>query len=131
MRNLIRIMKEILSETICRFTYFIKNNLITFANLLNVLLPYVMYIFGQYVAIGRKEISIGGEIFFPLLIIIIIYILRSTANKLGKGLTIPVPEKRFTEIDDYDEVSIENTRVQELILYTADLEDWFEKRGML
>ena len=58
-------------------------------------------------------------------------LLRSYANKIGKGTTIPVPDKRFTEVDDYGEVSIPNNRIQELILYLADLEDWLERKGLL
>ena len=37
----------------------------------------------------------------------------------------------FTEVDDYGEVSIPNNRIQELILYLADLEDWLERKGLL
>lgn len=122
---------DITYEVFCTVRYFIKNNLTTFANILNLILPYIMYFCGQEYAISRGKISVGGEIFFPLLFIIIIFYLKSIANKLGKGITIPLPEKRFTHVDDYGEVSIENKRIQELILYLADLEDWLEKRGML
>lgn len=126
-----RILLEITCETICSFTYFIKNNLITFANILNLLVPYIMYFIGQYTALGRHDIGVGGEIFTPLIFLVIIFYLKSTANKLGKGITIPLPDKRFTTVDDDGEVSIENRRIQELLLYMADLEDWMERKGVL
>lgn len=131
MKKLLRIFVEITSEAFYSFTYFIKNNLIVFANILNLLIPYVMYFLGQDVALDRKKFAVGGEIFIPLAFIVLIFYLKSTANKIGKGITIPVPDKRFTNVEDDGEVTIENKRIQELILYVADLEDWMEKRGIL
>lgn len=131
MKSFCMIIKDITVEAFCSFTYFVKSNLITFANILNMTVPYVMYFIGQYVACNKKEIAIGGEIFIPLAFIVLIFYLRSTANKIGKGTTMPVPDKRFTEVDDDGEVSIENKRIQELLLYMADLEDWMERKGIL
>ena len=111
--------------------YFITNNLRNFAKFLNFILPYVMYSIGQYVRNQRGMLSVGGEIFIPLIFCILIFFIKSYANKIGKGTTIPIPNKRFTEEDDDGEVSIENRRIQELILYTADLEDWLERKGLL
>lgn len=129
--KIIRIIGEITFEAFYCFARFIESNLRNFAAILNVILPYVMYFIGQYVAIDRKCIAVGGELFVPILFTIFIYYLKSTANKLGKGITIPVPEERFTQVEDDGEVSIENKRVQELILYLADLEDWLERKGLL
>lgn len=131
MKKVLRIIGEITFETFYGIAYFIESNLRNFAAILNVILPYVMYFIGQYVAADRKGIAVGGELFIPALFIVLIYYLKSTANKLGKGTTIPTPEKRFTQVDDDGEVSIENNRVQELILYLADLEDWLERKGLL
>lgn len=126
-----KIIWSIIVDLCCAFGCFIENNLRNFARMLNLILPYLMYIVGQYVCTEREKITFGGEIFIPICFCMIIYFIRSYANKIGKGITIPVPEKRFTEVDEYGEVSIENNRVQELILYLADLEDWLERKGML
>lgn len=131
MKKFFNIFLEVTMDALRNFTYFIKSNLITFANILNLLTPYVMYFVGQYVANDRNEIAIGGEVFIPLAFIVFIYYLRSTANKIGKGMTVPIPDKRFTQVDDDGEVSIENKRIQELLLYVADLEDWLERKGLL
>lgn len=122
---------EIIIDTFDNIKYFIDSNLMMFANILNLILPYIMYIIGQYVAYDRGYIGIGGEILIPLAFVVITYFMKSAANKMGKGITIPVPGKRFTEADEYGEVTIEYHRVQELILYMADLEDWLERKGML
>jgi hypothetical protein len=131
MRKLFRVLVEVTIDAFCNFAYFIKNNLTNFANILNLTLPYVMYFIGQYIAFNRNNISIGWEICTPIVFVVVIYYLRSTANKMGKGITIPIPDKRFTKVDDDGEVSIEHKRVQELLLYTADLEDWLERKGLL
>lgn len=131
MKKVLRIIVEITIEALCSVGYFIKSNLRNFAIILNIALPYVMYFIGQYVAVDRKGVAVGGELFVPIVFIVFIFYIKSTANKLGKGTTIPLPEKRFTKIEDDGEVTIENKRVQELILYLADLEDWLERKGLL
>lgn len=130
MKKFLKILIEVTADAFCNLMYFIKNNLTNFANALNLILPYTMYFIGQYVTSKRESISIGWEICVPIVFVVVIYYLRSTANKMGKGITIPIPDKRFTSIDDDGEVSIEHKRVQELLLYTADLEDWFERKGL-
>lgn len=131
MKKVLRIIAEITIDAVSSIGYFIKSNLRNFATILNIVLPYAMYFIGQYVAVSRKEIAVGCELFIPIIFIIIIFYLKSTANKLGKGTTIPIPDKRFTKVEDDGEVTIENKRIQELILYLADLEDWLERKGLL
>lgn len=122
---------SIINDVIGSVTLFVKENLRNFANLLMVLLPFVTYVLGQEVYKERGQFAVGGEIFIPIGVFVLAYFLKAYANKIGKGTTIPIPRKRFTEVDDDDEVSIENNRLQELILYMADLEDWLERKGLL
>lgn len=122
---------EVIFDAFYAFADFVKNNLLMFSNALNLIVPYMTYFIGQYVAFERKEIAVGGEIFVPLIFLIIIYYMKCIANKLGKGTTVPIPDRRFTHVDEDGEVSIENKRIQELILYLADLEDWLERKGLL
>lgn len=131
MKKILKILVEITFEAFCSVGYFIKSNLRNFATILNIALPYVMYFIGQYVAIDRNEVAVGGELFIPIVFVVFIFYCKSTANKLGKGTSIPLPEKRFTKVEDDGEVTIENKRIQELILYLADLEDWLERKGLL
>ena len=131
MKRFLRITLAIVLDVVQAIYYFVTNNLRNFARILNFILPYIMYIIGQNVCAERGKIAFGGELFIPILFCVITYYIRSYANKIGKGTTIPVPEKRFTEVDDDGEVSIRNSRIQELILYLADLEDWLERKGLL
>lgn len=122
---------ETIFEVFSNVGNFLKNHLVTIANLITVIIPYVMYVVGQDVANEGKGFSIGWELIIPLMALLVVYTLKSIANKIGKGITIPIPSKRFTEVDDDGEVSIEVNRTQELLLYIADLEDWLERKGLM
>ena len=130
-RGFLRIIAEIIIDAIRGILLFITNNLRNFANIIWLAAPYVMLFIGQVVYKERGYITVGGELFIPIMFLIVVHIIRSFANKIGKGITVPTPAKRFTEVDDDGEVNIRNDRLQELILYTADLEDWLERKGLL
>lgn len=120
--------QDIISEVV----YFFAVNMRYFANLISTATPYVMYFIGQNVVLERGRFAVGGELFIPILIAVLVYYLRQIANRSGKGNSMPVPEKRFTEVDEATgEVTILTSRTEEMLLYMADLEDWFERRRML
>lgn len=119
---------EITTESVYELLYFVQVNVRYMATIADVALPYVMYILGQRLTIKRGAIEIGGEIFIPVLCTVLIHYVRELANKSGKGNTIPIPKRRFTEVSDDGEVSVENNRLQELLLYVADLEDYMERK---
>ncbi len=125
MRKFLRILVEVTYDAFHNIGEFISNNLLNFANILSVLLPFIMYF------IGKNNFSIGPEIIISVIALILIYYAKNAANKIGKGITIPIPEKRFTEVDDEGEVSVENARLQEMLLYMADLEDWMQRKGLI
>lgn len=131
MRRFFHILKEVLYDAIVAVIYFIGSNLRTFANILSISCPYVMYLLGQYAFSFRGEFNVGGELLIPLVFAVVTYLIRQFANKIGKGTTIPVPQRRFTSVDDDGEVSVNQNRLQELILYVADVEDWLERHGLL
>lgn len=131
MKKFIWIMCEVTLDIFRATAYFVKNNLRTFASLMDLVLPYLMYFIGQYVCKTVGYLKVGGEVFIPLGFVVVIYYLRSSANKLGKGITIPLPHRRFSKVDEDGEVTIEHRRLNELILYVADLEDWLERKGLL
>ena len=128
--SLMNIIIEITKDVFRNVIYIVENNLRNFATLLDVLLPYAMYFFGQYTYMQRNQVTVGSELLLPIIVCIVIYYIRSYANKIGKGTSIPIPDKRFTQVDD-GEVYINNDRIHELLLYTADLEDYLERKGLL
>ena len=52
-------------------------------------------------------------------------LMRYTANRAGHGREVPRPHERYTERRG-DEVTMDGYRLQEMLLYMADLEDWLE-----
>ena len=124
-------IKEITLDIVYSVVYFVQFNLRYMASLLEIAVPYAMYIMGQQLAIGRGKFVVGGEIFIPVLCTMVVYYLREIANRSNKGSRIPIPNKRFTEVDEDGEVQVEEARLQEMILYMADLEDWMERKRWL
>lgn len=121
-----------ITVSICYNTiYFLHVNLRYISAMIEISVPYCMYLIGLKMSVARGGVKIGSEIFLPIICTIVIYYLREFANRTGKGNTIPIPEKRFTKVDDDGEVSIENARISELILYMADLEDYMHRRGWM
>lgn len=108
----------------------IGRNLRNLALLLQVGLPYLMWYLGVYLYEERGKFAVGGELFVPLVVFLVIYFIRSFANHIGKGERIPVPEKRFTEVDE-GEVSVPISRQDEMLFYLADLEDYLERKGYM
>lgn len=129
--KLIRFVGELTIELLFCILYFIEDNLRNFGRLVDLLLPYCMLFLGMYAYKTRGEYAIGAEFFLPLVVMLVSYYCRSAANKLGKGDTFPVPQKRFTSEDDDGNPEIEVDRIQELILYIADVEEWLERKGYL
>ena len=130
-----KIILEILRETVYNVKSFAIRTVINVARRMNIILPYVMYFIGQYVYRKRWVYSagytVGSELFIPAIVCVMAYFVKQYANKTGRGTTVPVPEKRFTDVSEDGEVSIEHDRVQELILYVADVEDYLERKGLL
>ena len=131
MRKIFDILYWATIDALAAVIAFCAKNLFNFARILNAILPYLMYFIGMWAMKERGRYTIDVELIIPILFIIVIYYLKTCANKIGKGITVPVPTKRFTEVDDDGQVSIEHDRLQELLLYVADLEDWLERKGIL
>lgn len=102
-------------------------------NIVNVFTPYIMLLVGEYVYSNRGNFTIGGEIFLPIILLGITFILKVIGknSKEQKRNAIPVPLKRFTENKGHGEYNVEYSRLEEMILYMADLEDYLERKGLL
>lgn len=132
MKRFLEVTRSILWDFVFEVLYFIKTNIRYFGYALNVFVPYFMYYLGMWSFDSRGIYTIGGEAFIPIIVIIVSSYLRSFANKIGKGSSIPVPVKRFTECnEDSGEVTVNKDRLPEMLLYVADLEDWLSKKGFL
>lgn len=131
--------KRKFTENICAMTsnfawYFgkaVQNMAGMIGNAVIILTPFFMLYVGEYVYSDRGYWAIGGEVVLPVVLLIIGFILKSYARVSGNDhYDLPVPHNRFTRVDDANgQVDVEYDRVQEMILYMADLEDWFDRNG--
>lgn len=120
-----------LSNFIWKFQDVIANGVSGIGNALLVSGPFVMFLVGEYVYADRGYWAVGGEVILPFVFVIAGFALKSYARVSGTDHSdIPVPYRRFTKVDyNSGQVDVEYDRVQEMILYMADLEDWFDRNG--
>lgn len=67
----------------------------------------------------------------PIASFLIQVIMNRVNDKIGKGKEIPIPENKFTQEDEDGEVSIDTNRLQEMILYVADVESYLERHHLI
>lgn len=126
-----QLLKAIIVETISAVISWLHNNLRNIANILGVICPYATGYAVLSAYQTRGHFAVGGEWFVPLMFYFVMYLLRSIANRTGKGISIPKPSKRFTKVSDDGEITIPIARVEELLQYMCDLEDWMERKGLM
>lgn len=128
----VRITCDIILESYYSFKDFLGNSLRYIVLISRLLLPYIMWYIGIYLYNKRGKFVIGGELLIPFIVFIITSYLRQFANRIGRGEKIPIPEKRFTEPGEEDgEYTVETNRLEEMILYMSNLEDWLQRKGLL
>ena len=99
-------------------------------------LTYILILFAYSLGNGCVLIKDDGDLLNIAVITLMMILIRIVAFCLKEASPvkdgIPIPEKRFTEIDKDDGmVFVDNNRIQELLLYVADLEDSLERKGLL
>lgn len=122
-----KIFKEICSvfvEWIGEMLWYVDHSMYGFVSILEWFVP--LFSIAMY-----KYIGIYEAIILSIVLMVVIRFIKRLANKRNVGDSVPVPGKRFTTEDDDGEVTIENSRLQELILYINDIENWLERKGML
>ena len=132
MKRALRLVAEATKSLIGEIAYALKFNARYLAILVETACPFGMYFIGQRLALSRGYITVGGEVVLPIIVILVVYYMKEISSRLNKGTRIPIPARRFTEVDhETGEVNVHQDRVQELILYVADIEDWLERKGWL
>lgn len=127
-KDIVTPIKRVLSPVL----YWLEMNLYAFGFILEGACPYLMYYLGAALYAERGSFQIGGEAFIPVVIFIFSGVMKVFSNQNGKGLSAPIPKERFTEVNyETGEVSVDTARVQEMLLYVADVEDWLEKTGRM
>lgn len=99
-------------------------------SIMHISLPYIMLKIGNQAYSERGELAYGGEIFIPILFLVIIFTLNNLDNK-RKNVNdeLPIPNKRFTIVDG-SKIEVENERLEELLIYMQELEDYIEYKNL-
>ena len=128
MINLFNIIAEGIKRAFKAVKYFIKHNLKNFSKAIQIITPFIMFYLGARYEITRYGIIMW--IAFPIISFGISAMINWIASNYENDFYFPLPKERFTKIDSDGEVSIESKRVQELILWVAEIEDWAERKGL-
>ena len=129
--RVLEILKSVMREMFNTFLYVLSTGIYPMSRILVLILPYLMLVVGL---MWYKDSGLSMKIVFliiPLLVNLLAYFLKSFVNRIGKGETPPVPNERFTSDNGDGEISVEHSRLQELILFVNDYEEWLERKGFL
>ena len=118
--------KSILKQIYLSAKYYIKNNMYFVSMAIKTITPFALI----YLA-TKGEYSMYILILIQALIEVVCYLVKSISNYIGKGESVPVPKEKFTETHEDGEVSVSRSRMQEMILYLADVEEYLERKGLL
>lgn len=123
---MIMIIVDVMLDSVRSIMWYVKSSMYVISRLVNAFIPFACLLVGRKTEANLFLFAIG--IAFLMLSM---FIVKEAANKAGKGNLPPVPRDRFTSVSEEGEVTVNIDRMQELLLYVADLEDYFERKGMM
>lgn len=120
-----------ITDLLVFFGRFVLKSTDLILSIINLIIPYICLFVGQYCRAYRGCFAVGGEAFLPIIAFVVVAYLNRFMSRIGKGSDIPIPDKRFTKVYADGEVTIDKNRMEDLILYLSDLEDWMEKKRLI
>lgn len=130
-KNVKNVMLEVVEEAVRSVGHFVKHNVKYVSTLVQLGTPYIMYFLGQRLVVERGYCAVGGELFVPVVLWTVANFIKNVAIKMNRGPHIPKPTERFTVVDEDGIVSVEQDRLEEMLIYMSDLEDYMERKGWL
>lgn len=125
----LKAFRSSISELYHQFKYFISINIKYLIKLIDISIPYIYAYISILLYRDRNNIIIGYEVLIPIIAYIILSVLNSFLNKINKGYDIPLPRERFTTLNDNGNVSVDNSSINDIILYLYDLEEYLKSKG--
>lgn len=125
----LKAFRSSISELYHQFKYFISINIKYLIKLIDISIPYIYAYISILLYRDRNRLIIGYEVLIPIIAYIILSILNSFLNKINKGYDIPLPRERFTTLNDNGNVSVDNSSINDIILYLYDLEEYLKSKG--
>lgn len=125
----LKAFRSSISELYHQFKYFISINIKYLIKLIDISIPYIYTYISILLYRDRNRLIIGYEVLIPIIAYIILSVLNNFLNKINKGYDIPLPRERFTTLNDNGNVSVDNSSINDIILYLYDLEEYLKSKG--
>lgn len=125
----LKAFRSSISELYYQFKYFISINIKYLIKLIDISIPYIYAYISILLYKDRNSFIIGYEVLIPIIAYIILSVLNSFLNKINRGYDIPIPRERFTILNDNGNVSVDNSSINDIILYLYDLEEYLKSKG--
>ena len=125
----LKAFRSSISELYHQFKYFISINIKYLMKLIDISIPYIYAYISILLYKERNSFIIGYEVLIPIIAYIILSVLNNFLNKINKGYDIPLPRERFTTLNDNGNVSVDNSSINDIILYLYDLEEYLKSKG--
>lgn len=125
----LKAFRSSISELYHQFKYFISINIKYLIKLIDISIPYIYAYISILLYRERNNLIIGYEVLIPIIAYIILSVLNNFLNKINKGYDIPLPRERFTTLNDNGNVSVDNSSINDIILYLYDLEEYLKSKG--
>lgn len=125
----LKAFRSSISELYYQFKYFISINIKYLVKLIDISIPYIYAYISILLYKDRNSFIIGYEVLIPIIAYIILSVLNSFLNKINRGNDIPIPRERFTILNDNGNVSVDNSSINDIILYLYDLEEYLKSKG--
>lgn len=125
--------KDTVKEGLSSVGTWFKDNTRYFSKLMVLIGPALFMVIGAGAVRLGFDNDLVAVILFAVAIIwpIVALFFKGYSDRIGKGDIAPIPLKRFTDKEEDGLVTVRQDRVQEMILYLADVEDWLERKGMM
>ena len=125
----LKAFRSSISELYHQFKYFISINIKYLIKLIDISIPYIYAYISILLYRERNSLIIGYEVLIPIITYIILSVLNNFLNKINKGYDIPLPRERFTTLNDNGNISVDNSSINDIILYLYDLEEYLKSKG--
>lgn len=95
----------------------------------------IVFIATPFAVVFHHEVYpdlIGGTIAVAVILEFLCYIFYELSKFYGAEATeIPAPSERFTTVDKGGMVSVDKNRIQEMIIYVGEVEDYLSDMGRI
>ena len=120
-------MKGFFKAMKARAVYWFAHNVMLLVTLVDMLVPLIALLIYMY---AEGPLDLLASLVVCFLIQLGVSVSRHFYMWQNERQNVPMPSKRFTRDEGNGEVTIEYARLQELILFMYEYENWLEEQGM-